>query len=122
MDNVLKTWRTFIGQAESSEVHFHRIERLVKCYAECDSVLKTFGKDKFFYKAWLKYAEKTQDTDKIYDFMLEKEIGTNHSSLYLHIAKYFETKVKDLKRADKVFRKGIDYLSRHEMHKQLSIL
>lgn len=110
MNELLKTWRTFIGQATSPEMHFSRVERLVMCYSGNDSILKRFGANDFYYKAWLKYAEKTQNCQEVYEFMLEKEIGADHSSLYKHIAKFFEDKEKDLKRADKVFRKGIEYL------------
>jgi hypothetical protein len=40
--------------------------------------------------------------------MLEKGIGADFSAFYKHLAKFFESQVKDLLRADKVYRKGIE--------------
>ena len=45
----LKTWRVYIGQANSAQDHQERIAKLVTYAAEQeDSVIKSLGSDKYF--------------------------------------------------------------------------
>ena len=97
---VLKIWRTYVGQAGTIEEQLLRIDRLANCYVDNDLALWVFGSDKFFYQSWLKYAEKTKDTEQLYNLILEKGIGRDHASMYMHIAKHFESQLRDLRRAD----------------------
>ena len=46
--------------------------------------------------------------------MLEKQIGANFADLYGAVAGYAESKMKDLRKADAVLRKGLSYLSSKE--------
>ena len=76
-----------------------------------DSVLISLGKDKFFCQAWLKYAKLVSDTEDVFDYMLDKKIGTNFASTFIDIASYVELKAKDLRKAEITLRDGIDHLS-----------
>jgi F0F1-type ATP synthase gamma subunit len=48
--------------------------------------------------------------EEIYDYMLEHKIGTNFTSTYDQISKYYELELLDFKKADKVYRVGLDLL------------
>ena len=79
-----------------------------------DLVLETLGKDKFFYQAWMKYAQGVADTEDVYDFIVDKRIGADYASTYIKIAEYVEKKVHDLSKAESLLRKGKDYFIKQE--------
>ena len=54
------------------------------------------------------------DKEDVLDYMLEKQIGANFADLYGAVAGYAESKMKDLRKADAVLRKGLSYLSSKE--------
>ena len=86
-----------------------------------DFALYLLGKDKFFYQAWLKYAESVSDTEDVFDYMLEKKIGTDFASVYIKIASYIENKAKDLRKAELTLRNGITHLAtKDELKKELA--
>ena len=66
----------------------------------------------------MKYSRSVADTEDVLDFMLEKCIGTNLASLYLELSKFAENKVKNLRKADSVLRKGLTHLSHDESLKK----
>ena len=111
----LKTWRVYIGQANSAQDHQERIAKLVTYAAEQeDSVIKSLGSDKFFCQAWIKYADDVADTEDVFDYMLDKQIGANFASTYIRVADYAENKVKDLRKAERTLRKGLTHLASAE--------
>ena len=120
----LKTYRTYIGQAPTQEEHQERISRMVTFTAEQDdSVLIALGKDKFFFQAWFKYAESVQDTEDVFDYILEKKIGSDFATCYIKIAEYIEMKAKDMRKAEVILRNGYEYLaSRADLSKELARL
>lgn len=54
-EQVISRWRNYIGQAETPEEEFFRIERLTKAYRESDTTLALFAQDKYFTNVWFKY-------------------------------------------------------------------
>ena len=88
-----------------------------------DSVLQALGKDKFFFQAWFKYAESVQDTEDVFDYILEKKIGSDFATSYIKIAEYIEMKAKDMRKAEMTLRNGYEYLaSRPDLSKELARL
>ena len=107
----IRLYRKYIGQAQDAAEHRERISRMVTfCAEKDDSVLMTLGKDKFFFQAWLKYAESVSDTGDVLEYMAQKGIGADFASSYEKIAKYFETNQKDLIKAEAHLRQGINHL------------
>ena len=84
----LKEYRAYIGQANCKEEHELRISRFITYCVDNlnDCVLVALGKDKFFYQAWIKYANSVSDTEDVFDYMLEKKIGVDYASVYKTIA------------------------------------
>ena len=124
MKSWLRTWQTYIGQAADAEVHRERIERLITYSAEQeDGVLSSLGKDKFFFQAWIKYAENVSDTEDVLDFMLDKQIGVDFASAYIKVAEYAEHRVRDLRKADAILRRGLSHLgAKEQLGKELARL
>ncbi len=79
-----------------------------------DHILQALGKDKFFYQAWLKYAQSVEDTEDVFDFIIDKRIGADYSSTYIQIADYVEKKVQDLSKAESLLRKGKDHFIKQD--------
>lgn len=63
---------------------------LAFCADQEDVVLTTMGKNIFFMQAWLKYAKSVSDTEDVYDFIVEKGIGTDFAITYITISDYLE--------------------------------
>ena len=84
------------------------------CAEQEDVVLTTLGKDKFFIQAWLKYAKSVSDTEDVYDFIVDKGIGTGFASTYITISDYLEHSIKDLSKAESLLRRGKEYMMTHE--------
>ena len=86
---------------------------MVEYSAELDDcILTALGKDKFFYQAWIKYANSVPDTEDVFDFMLEKQIGADFASVYITITSYIETVVKDVRKAELTLRNGQTHLAK----------
>ena len=64
-----------------------RIERLTRAYLEHTDV---FANNKVYYQAWLKYAERVEDREDVYEFMMAKEIGSQYCRTFKTVAAYFE--------------------------------
>ena len=120
----LKQYRAYIGQAMSKEEHQLRVSRMVTYCADLDDcVLAALGKDKFFYQAWIKYANRVADTEDVFDYMLEKQIGADFASVYIQIAGYIESVVKDVRKAELTLRNGQTHLAKStQLKKELSKL
>ena len=115
MKTFLNTYKLYIKQAETPEEHKARISRMICfCAEQSDQILRNLGKDKFFFQAWLKYARSVADTEDVLDYMLDKGIGVDFADLYTAISAYAEDKVKDIRKAETILRKGLNYLSSND--------
>ena len=76
---------------------------------------------KYFTEVWLKYvrmienssfyqATKVKRPEDVYDMMLELKVGAGFANTYSKVADYFEFENFNFRKADKIYRQGLDFI------------
>eukprot|EP00347_Sterkiella_histriomuscorum_P019886 403339935 len=101
-------WRIYINQQGKfgSTAHFLAIEKLVQAFQDQEQ----FFSNRFYTEVWIKYAQKVKNPQDVYETMLHLKIGACFNSTYEKIANYFEFEALDYRRADKIYRVGLQEL------------
>ena len=61
-----------------------------------------------YVKYWIEYAGYVQDTDKIYDYMIDHDIGKLNLNLYISVALFYEKYQRNFEKAEKMYLKSLE--------------
>jgi hypothetical protein len=93
----------------------------VEAYTLAEALVP-FVKSEFLTECWFKYAQKAgkKSPEILFDFIMENKIGWPFYTTYVRIAEFFEKRM-DLRRADKIFRQGLERLTEDKQLRNLQV-